>query len=452
MLCMSGNFSVRGAVHRCAGIIRRKVCRARAGAFNCVLRLLRRSQYAWRYGSSATKAFPVFLRENSEPSLCLCAIDTALADACTPVHRGFLFHAFSSEDRRIWYGNTLEQAEIVGELDYCPSDCLLAVSPGDGRVIGARRGERGVLHVWADGRNHTLAPESSDGRGRLPMGWLYNSGVCFCNGADGIEYCLFAEYEGMAIDKGGFYVWKGTYPYTHASDWKTVLHVPFQYFGEVAPGTISHFHHISRDPFSGILYLTSGDRVGQQKWWYSMDMGETWHLLYEDTQNSWEEHTARLIHFLYTEEFIYWASDHGINHSLNRIGRNRESGLIDVATREKLAGLPFGQGSNSCCLMEKPAGIFMYERIDTGEAFMPYYGEPVYNVFYSFERARLEVVGKWKLSSKTWGGHRGKCYVQYCGENSKPAMGFSADTPCIFRIPGLPPQSIGTICYDIVRK
>lgn len=393
------------------------------------------------------------LNEENKTSLCLCAAKTPIVQNKIPMHTGFLFQKLPNDDGTVFYGTTLENAVELGKImnstktEYLSmSTRLQAISPKDGRVILTTRGDRGNLYVWDGNDTYKLF----DGASLKPMGWLYNSGVDFVIDADDVEHCIFAEYDGSTQNKNGFYVWKGTYPYTSESDWKTVFHKDISWEPVVA-NTIVHFHQIRRDPWTNILYLTSGDKEGQLNWWYSIDYGDTWTLLISDTSDnySWEAHILRCINFVFTKDYIYWAVDHGTNSCLNRIKRN-SSGIIDLSTREKLCDLPFAIATNSICYVESPNGIFLYTRVDTGLEYESYYGTKVPVLFWSFKTEKLYNLMELGLTNNSWGGHRGKCYLNYTsGQQPYPAMGFSDDTRCYFDIAGADNSNIGTIFYDI---
>lgn len=393
------------------------------------------------------------LNESDKTSLCLCAAKTPIAQNKIPMHTGFLFQKLPNDDGTVFYGTTLENAVEIGKImnqektEYLSmSTRLQAISPKDGRVILTTRGDRGNLYVWDGNDTYKLFDSAS----LKPMGWLYNSGVDFVIDSNGVEHCIFAEYDGSTQNKNGFYVWKGTYPYTSESDWKTVFHKDISWEPVVA-NTIVHFHQIRRDPWTNILYLTSGDKEGQLNWWYSMDYGDTWNLLISDTSDnySWEAHILGCINFVFTKDYIYWAVDHGTNSCLNRIKRS-SSGVIDLATREKLCDLPFAIATNSICYVESPNGIFLYTRVDTGSEYESYYGTKVPVLFWSFETEKLYNLMELGLTNNSWGGHRGKCYLNYTsGQQPYPAMGFSDDTRCYFDIAGADNSNIGTIFYDI---
>lgn len=393
------------------------------------------------------------LNEENKTSLCLCAAKTPIVQNKIPMHTGFLFQKLPNDDGTVFYGTTLENAVELGKImnstktEYLSmSTRLQAISPKDGRVILTTRGDRGNLYVWDGNDTYKLF----DGASLKPMGWLYNSGVDFVIDADGVEHCIFAEYDGSTQNKNGFYVWKGTYPYTSESDWKTVFHKDISWEPVVA-NTIVHFHQIRRDPWTNILYLTSGDKEGQLNWWYSTDYGDTWTLLISDTSDnySWEAHILRCINFVFTKDYIYWAVDHGTNSCLNRIKRD-SSGIIDLSTREKLCDLPFAIATNSICYVESPNGIFLYTRVDTGLEYESHYGTKVPVLFWSFKTEKLYNLMELGLTNNSWGGHRGKCYLNYTsGQQPYPAMGFSDDTRCYFDIAGADNSNIGTIFYDI---
>ena len=82
---------------------------------------------------------------------------------------------------------------------------------------------------------------------------------------------------------------------------------------------------------------------------------------------------------------------------------------------KKLCDLPSGHATNSICYCHAPKGIFMYERVDTG--YSSHYGENVQNHFYDLNSNELKVVTDIGLTENTWGGCRGKCYVNYTNGN-----------------------------------
>lgn len=375
----------------------------------------------------------VFVDENR--NMCLAGIKTDILTNKIPYHRGFLFHKLQNNDYSLWYGTTFDNISKIGRVTFNPNLMRFAISPKDGRIIATQRDTRNGIYVW-DGETETHVT----GFTLEPMAWLYNSGVEFINdGTD--EYCIFAEYKG-STPYDSFNVWRGKYPYTSVSDWEIVL--------TQTPSEIGHFHQVRRDPWSNILYLTSGDDSAMCKWWYSTDCGATWTLLTTGTTSGYEDHICRCINFVFTADYVYWATDKGTNHCLNRASRD-SNGIIDVASRYKLCDLPSSYATNSICYVESPHGIFMYDRIDIG--YTADYGNPVAMKFWDIDKAELTTIVTLPLTTSDWGGSRGKCYVNYT--NSKqpmPAMGFSIDTPCIFELVCDNPTNIGTIAYGVGDK
>ena len=377
--------------------------------------------------------------EDSNRNMCLAGIKTDILTNKIPYHRGFLFHKLQNDDGSLWYGSDFRHINRIGNVSFSPSLMRFAISPKDGRIIATQRDARNGLWIW-DGTNETRL----NGFTANPMGWLYNSGVDFINdGSD--EYCIFAEYNGTIVSNRDLYVWRGKYPYTSASDWEIV-------FTQTQQTDISHFHMVRRDPWTNILYLTAGDSSSESKWWYSTDNGENWTLLVSGTETGWGNSICRTINFVFTSDYVYWATDHGANeHALYRIARNASTGILDLSTKEKLTDLPPLCATNTLCYVESPNGLFMYDRIDTESSSI--FGQPITMKFWNFETEQLEDIVSLGFTESTWGGSRGKCYVNYTNTKQPyPAMGFSIDTPCIFDLVCDNPSNIGTISYDVGSK
>lgn len=383
--------------------------------------------------------------ENS--NLCLCAVNTDISASKIPYARGYLFHKLMDDDGSLYYGESFEKIVKIASLPIKPSDFMIAYSPS-GKIIFTKRNTRGAVYVY-DVQTKVLT-ELFGSAVTKPAGWLYNSGVEFTKDASGNEICLFAEYSNSPSTSGmsEYHVWRGVYPYTSENDWSIVF---TQNYGGNAATDITHFHQIRRDPWTEILYLTSGDDSALSKWWYSSDYGLSWTLLTDGVSSGFEEHICRCINFVFTKNWIYFATDKGTNHCLNKIARNADTGRIDVATREKVCDLPEGSATNSICYVDSPKGIFMYDRVDIG--FDAYYGSGVDVKFWSIEDEKLYQVMHLDLTSATWGGHRGKCYLNYTNSvQPYPAMGFSVDTPCIFDIVSDDVSMIGTVYYDVFGR
>lgn len=375
----------------------------------------------------------------------LLATKTNIPNNKQPFNLGYLFCKWN-DPTQLYYGHNFNNIVKINSPGPSNLGYKFAISPKDGRIIMTTRNDRGPILVW-NPKTKQLTNLSFASLQRKPMGWLYNSSICFDNDDNGNEICLFAEYSQSPDTAGGFNVWRGVYPYTSESNWQSVLFIP--YIGDDAQNGITHFHQVRRDPWTGVIYLTSGDTSDASKWWYSTDHGQNFTLLTTGQTSGYEAHICRCINFLFDKNKIYFATDHGTNHCLNSVERDPSTGVINVSSRVKVADLPSGQATNFLCYSNFPKGIFMYDRWDIG------FGAPSGPIkiqFFSFETMSLIDVAEFELSD-TWGGHRGGCYVEYLNTTQEhPAMGFDANSPCIFVLNNPNVSKIGTIYYTILSK
>ena len=196
------------------------------------------------------------------------ACERRVIDSNKPVfYSGYLFYKWG-QISKLYYGNNLDDVQEVANVSFDVTDKMMAMSPRDGRVIAVKRGKRDGIYIY-DGITTSFL--SFDSLSQKPMGWLYNSGVEFDIDENGTEICLFAEYTSVPTTSGGYHVWRGTYPYNSESLWEDVMFVP--YLGDNPTLGVTHLHQIRRDPWTGILYLTSGDDSAYSRWWYSKDHG-----------------------------------------------------------------------------------------------------------------------------------------------------------------------------------
>ena len=374
---------------------------------------------------------------DADHNMCLCGIKKDITEEAIPYNRGYLFHKFASADgNRLWYGNSLHDMRELCHFATDPRPLRFAISPKDGTIIATNRDTRSG--IWIMNKDESVKLESFEVK---PMAWLYNSGVDFISdGTD--EYCIFAEYNGNTSPDMVFNVWRGKHPYTSEDDWEIVLSQTRQ--------QITHFHMIRRDPWTNVLYCTSGDASDECQWWYSEDYGENWTLLTSGQTSGFEEHTCRCINFIFTKDYVYWATDKGTNHTLNKAERD-QNGIIDPTTRVKICDLPSGYATNFLCYVESPKGLFMYDRVDIG--YTSQYGDPVTLKFFDLSDNTLKDIVTMPLAEDDWGGCRGKCYIDYTNSvQPYPAMGYSPDSPCIFDIVADDIDNIGTIIFDPACK
>lgn len=168
--------------------------------------------------------------------------------------------------------------------------------------------------------------------GTKPTSWISNSGVFAESGS-----VWFGEY--IRDWHTHAYVWQVSAPYTQAENW--TIRKTYERDTDISdpstmvPGRIEHIHHVTRDPFSGVLYVTTGDHWTEARIDYLMD--DTWGTLLAG-----DETLCRQLNFVFTPTYIYWASDaHAIwnpdtqaydtgAHKFFRAKRDI-NGLIDIA-------------------------------------------------------------------------------------------------------------------------
>lgn len=377
----------------------------------------------------------------TKASLAICCSRDTIEDNRTPYSFAFLGCVLFKSDPWLWYGSSIDKMKKFVKLNgVCPEDMNVAMSPSSNIVIVAKQFERDKLIVVRDGGQ----TEISTIEGTAPMGWLYNSGLLFFNDSNNVEHCIFAEYtKNHPVAGGKFYVYKGTYPYDDSSLWKKVF--SYDESENNTDGYIMHFHHVTRDPWTGILYLTSGDKDNQLHWWYSTDDGENWTELVNihSVGYDWGSQVLRLVNFVFTEEYIYFAVDNETNHCLNRLSRDSGTGVIDISSRTKLCDLPANQATNSICLVERPYGLFGYDR--TQES-------PVLCWFFDLTTNELKTLFVMPTRSGAYPptGNRGAYYLQYSSVRTpNPIIGFNHKFYCLFNLNSKISGEIGSLVYNV---
>lgn len=316
---------------------------------------------------------------------------------------GYLYHSAAGTPAKLYYStNQLDKPELLGSVAFNPNRYQSAIG-ADGEIIWVNDGNRIVVPKIQmpntyEGSMDITTPV-------IPIAWLQNCGIDFAIGADGKEYFIFGEYSLGGLPEGvDMYLWKVTKPYNDPANWRTVL-------TKKRKTDILHFHTANYDPYTGIWYATSGDADNELYWWYSTDEGETWTELVDGF--TWESQVARVLNFVFTEDYIYWANDYGTNHCLNRIKRD-SNGVIDVSTREKIAELNKNQSTYATCLLHSPGGILMLDNVDGAFAG----GTNKLDVeFWSFADEKLHTLATLERKEGESGhfGFRCKTYTLYQG-------------------------------------
>jgi len=243
-----------------------------------------------------------------------------------------------------------------------------------------------------------------------PTSWLQNTG---CYAESGAFYC--AEYTRFRHDYA--YVWKVVPPYRNASNWTIIK--TFQVSG-VGTG-FKHCHNIDRDPYTGVLWLSTGDVppesvdiVGTPGIYYSTDNGSSWTTLIEDS-----ELYCRQLNFIWTPDYVYWASDTGKydSHYFIRARRN-SSGIIDMSTAELIYHF-YTYATYNICYSDSPRGIICLERCDGLTT------QPVNVYFWSIDEERMYIVHRYNSIGEGHTGFRVEAMNHYPASDGGYYCGFS---------------------------
>lgn len=129
--------------------------------------------------------------------------------------------------------------------------------------------------------------------GYNPTGWFNNSSFYSYDGG-----FLFCEYTRNNVATAN--VWKVTGDISDPANW--IVKMQLQLSG-VEEG-LEHMHCLLQDPYTGILYMSTGDDNTGARTYYSNDLGENWVLLH-----SGEEKYDRYVNLVFTKDYIYYATD-----------------------------------------------------------------------------------------------------------------------------------------------
>lgn len=207
------------------------------------------------------------------------------------------------------------------------NDDIIAVYRSESVATGASDAVyRKNPFVFLASENYKVAHEVDFGASLKPSGWLENCGFCSMPNGD----ALFCEYTRPSVQTAN--CWKISGDLTDPANW--VVKKSFTLSGDPTDG-FKHCHFVDYDFYNNVYYLGTGDDdIGAQTW-YSVDDGETWTIAREPS-----EMYCRALNMMFTNDYIYWASDTALanQHKLFRCARN-QNGIIDYSTVQIVANL-----------------------------------------------------------------------------------------------------------------
>ena len=213
-----------------------------------------------------------------------------------------------------------------------------------------------------------LDPETMEGL--KPCGWVENCGFCSLPGGD----VMFAEYTRMGVVyTSNCWRIKAGADLTDASNWEIVkqFRVAENDKDSYDESVIEHFHTVQMDPYTGIVYIATGDTLNKSQMWYSDDGGDTWtQQTFVDPENgrtvSSGEKLFRILNFNFTRDYVYWSSDSSRDHAILRCERDEDGGLDpdSVTILEKLSKTAGHSATYGTVLLEEEGLMVLMERCD----------------------------------------------------------------------------------------
>ena len=363
---------------------------------------------------------------NDTDTLALMAIKQDIPSNTFPKTRGFLFYKSTAGGYQLHFGSKLDNAQsIAASLAAMGSlaNYSYAIAPGTGKIICFPR-TPGNIRIIFEGSVITVAPPLPDEAGGVtafgPQGAVF-----FTSG--GSERCLIGTQ--VADNEGWYHLIRGSAPYNSDVNWE-----------EVTPGEETEdtpFRLVQRDPWTGAIYAAVGNL-----WYVTTDGGDNWTELARASTIGWESGAMNTNCFIFTEDYIYWATA-GDLHTLNRASRS--GSVMDTSSRDVIAILPYGQGTDSMCYIDNPRGLFLYGSLLTGQN-----AGVIKCLFWSIPEKKLYNVADLQLSTGASGGHKGcSAFLNYAtGQELRPAAGFAGQTTCDLKIAGAT-SGVKTIYYEI---
>lgn len=366
------------------------------------------------------------ISDNIMISPTMCAVKYKNESGKQPVPIGWLFRDndepynfyYSTDGKNITQLFTWDKS-VTDNGQRTPYEYSIGITY-EGDIICVYRGELAYYQgastlrqnpiVYPHGNYTNPVQVSFTGTNPKPTSWLQNTG---CYAESGAFYC--AEYTRFRHDYA--YVWKVSSPYTNASNWTIIK--TFEVSG-VGTG-FKHCHNIDRDPYTGVLWLSTGDVppasadiVGTPGIYYSTDNGSSWTTLIEDS-----ELYCRQLNFIWTPDYVYWASDTRKYdlHYLIRARRN-SNGIIDMST-SKLIYHFYTFATYNICYSDSPRGIICLERSDGLTT------QPVNVYFWSIDDERMYIVHRYNSIGNGHTGFRVEAMNHYPASDGGYYCGFS---------------------------
>lgn len=155
------------------------------------------------------------------------------------------------------------------------------------------------------------------------------------------DITLFAEYS--SDDATILNVWRTA---NKGVSWTSI----FSQTGNGGTGEIRHFHTLQVDPYTGHIWLGSGDLDAQSKIWKSTDDGDTWTLMASGSQET------RTLGFIFESDRMYYGMDSPMSYAPSKIFRMDKN----TGVRTKVADVADGHAVYSLTRTFFPEGFLVW--------------------------------------------------------------------------------------------
>lgn len=194
-------------------------------------------------------------------------------------------------------------------------------------VVGRDSDRKNPIVYKHDDYSHPIVVDF--GEDTPPSAWLMSCGADYDYQNN---FFCFAEYGRVNLTYSN--VWKVLPPYDSKEKW-SISH-RWATSGLEDKG-FKHCHCCEIDPYTGIVYVATGDDESAAAIYASSDNGTS----YTKVAGT-NEMKCRLLNFIFTKEYIWWASDsYEAKHALFRA--KRVDGVISESTIELVAQIPFSK-------------------------------------------------------------------------------------------------------------
>lgn len=331
------------------------------------------------------------------PSMCAVKMDNSRPNE-QPRPVGWLYRSDAAPYSFYYSGTTPENMKEIFEWDislagstYNTPEYYSPFITKYGDIVFVFRGDRlSTLTdnepINPDARRNPIVYPASDYSNPIvvdvgevkPTAWLQNCGADYIYNQDTF---MFSEYTRPL--HGNAHVWKVSEPVTNPDSWQ--ISKTFELSGSMNIG-MKHSHTVNYDPYSGLIFMTTGDDSSAAKIFSSADNGVSWQVQMENI-----EKYCRVLNFVFKEDKIYWATDSGkIDfHFFFEVPRDPITKVPDFSAIKELykfKNKSAQQATYATVAIEEPNGLLFLDRYDNPTV------EPMEIYFWSFETNSMHIL------------------------------------------------------------